>query len=96
MLTKADGVDADLVGQDTFLDHVADDFGMRFQAAIGVGSDVAEGVEAEFDLLVMGSLLHVLKVSASLSIDLQGSLADGGSLTGVRLAPPDCAQNITQ
>src|ERR1700727_2578878 len=40
----------------------------------------------------MGSLLHVLKVSASLSIDLQGSLADGGSLTGVRVAPPDCAQ----
>ena len=51
MLAKADGVDADLVGQNTFLDHVADDFGMPFEAAIGVGSDVAEGVEAEFDLL---------------------------------------------
>ena len=51
MLAKADGVDADLVGQNTFLDHVADDFGMRFEAAVGVGSDVAEGVEAEFDLL---------------------------------------------
>src|SRR5580692_6176959 len=40
----------------------------------------------------MCSLLHFLKVSASLSVDLQGSLADGGSLIRVRLGPPDCAQ----
>ena len=60
MLAKADGVDTGLVGQDAFLDDVADDFGMRFEAAVGVGGDVAEGIEAEFDFLSMCYLLRFL------------------------------------
>ena len=51
MLAQPDRIDPDGVGQHAFLDHVADHLGVRFEAAVGVGGDVAERVEAEFDLL---------------------------------------------
>jgi len=40
-------VHADLVGQDTFLDDIADRLGMRLRAAVLVAGDVTEGVEPE-------------------------------------------------
>ena len=60
MLADAEGIDADGVGQHAFLDHIADDCGMRFEAAVGFGGDVAKGIEAEFDVLS-----HVLLISLS-------------------------------
>ncbi len=34
-----------------FVDEVADDLRVRKGLAVGIGGDVAEGVEAEFDVL---------------------------------------------
>ena len=49
VLTDAEDVDADLVGEHGLLDDVADDLGVGQEVAVQVGLDVAEGVEAEFD-----------------------------------------------
>ena len=45
VLAEADEVDPQRVGEDRLLDDVADDVCMR-----GFGREVAEGVEAEFEL----------------------------------------------
>lgn len=44
MLTKTDRINADGIGEHAFLDHVADHLSMRFEAAVGVGGDVAERI----------------------------------------------------
>jgi len=51
VLADAEGINAERVGVDAFLDHVADDFHMRQQAAIGLEGIVAECIEAELKLL---------------------------------------------
>ena len=50
VLADADEVDAELVGELGLGDDVAEDLGVRQRAAVGVEGDVAEGVEAEFDV----------------------------------------------
>src|SRR5262249_32649851 len=47
MLADPEEVQPGLLGQDSFLDHVADRLGMRQRLAIGVAVPVAEGVQAE-------------------------------------------------
>ena len=51
MLADAESIDADGIGEHAFFDHVADDLGVRFEAAVGVSGDVAERIQAEFDML---------------------------------------------
>ena len=50
MLADAEEVDAELVGEHGLLDHVADDLRLRQRLAVGADGDVAEGVEAEFEI----------------------------------------------
>ena len=50
MLADADEVDADLVGEDRLFDEVADDLRRVQGFAVRAVGDVAEGVEAEFEL----------------------------------------------
>ena len=52
VLADAEGVDAEFVGEDRLLDHVADDLRMRQKAAVGVGGDVAERIQPEFEILL--------------------------------------------
>ena len=49
MLADADGIDADLVGEDRLLDQVADHLRGMQRFAVRARGDVAEGVEAELD-----------------------------------------------
>ena len=49
VLADAEEVHADAVGQLGLGDDVAEDLGVGYQAAVGVGGDVAEGVEAQLD-----------------------------------------------
>ena len=49
VLTHAEEVDAELVGQLGLGDDIAEDPGVRLEAAFGVEGDVAEGVEAELN-----------------------------------------------
>ena len=51
VLADTEGVDAERVGEDALLDHVADDFRLRQQAAVRPEGDVAECIEAELKLL---------------------------------------------
>ena len=55
VLTHADEVDADGVGQDSLLDDVADDPGLTGGTAVGPQGHVPEGVDAEFELVGHGS-----------------------------------------
>lgn len=75
MFAEPDGIDSDRVGQYSFRDHVADYFGMRFEAAVGSGRNIAEGIEAEFDLL-----RHVL-----LACRLRKALVFGVVVAGRRI-----------
>ena len=57
VLADADGIDADLVGENRLLDEIADDLrGVQRLAVRSVG-DVAEGVEAEFEGLIHSAFL---------------------------------------
>jgi hypothetical protein len=47
VLSDAEEVDADLVGQDTLLDDVPDRLGVRERVVVGVVGDIAERVEPE-------------------------------------------------
>jgi len=49
MLADADGIDADLVGEDRLLDQVADHLRGRERPAVRACGDVTEGVETELD-----------------------------------------------
>ena len=51
VLADAEGVDAERVGEDALLDHVADDLRLRQQAAVRPEGDVAECIEAELKFL---------------------------------------------
>ncbi len=51
VLAHAEKVDAQPVGQHRLLDDVADDLGVRQQAAVGPAGHVAEGVQAKFQRL---------------------------------------------
>lgn len=51
VLADAEEIDAQLVGEHRFADHVPDDLRMRQGAAAGPGGDVAERVESEFERL---------------------------------------------
>ncbi len=51
MFTDAESIDADGIGQHAFFDHVENDLGVRFEAAVWVSGDVAEGIKAKFDVL---------------------------------------------
>ncbi len=48
VLADAEEVDAHLVGEHRFLDHVANDLRMAEQRAAAIAGDVAKGLEAEF------------------------------------------------
>jgi hypothetical protein len=50
VLADAEDIDAEGVGVDAFLDHVADDFRLRQRTAVGLMGNVAEGIEAELKL----------------------------------------------
>ena len=50
MLADADEVETDLVGQQAFLDDVADHLGMVEGAPVGSLGDTAERVDAELDI----------------------------------------------
>jgi len=63
VLTETDHVDPHVLGQHGLLDHVADDVGLVPQATVGAGGDVTEGVEAEFEGGVHGSLRSSLRRS---------------------------------
>jgi hypothetical protein len=47
VFTDPEEVHADLVGEDAFLDHIADRLRVGQWAAVVVVGDIAEGVEAE-------------------------------------------------
>ena len=59
MLADAESIDADGIGQHAFFDYVANDLGVRFEAAVGAGGDVAERVQAEFDVLSHVSVMSL-------------------------------------
>jgi len=50
MLADAEGVEAELVGEDRFRDHVAQALGLRAVTASPVERHVAKRVESEFDM----------------------------------------------
>ncbi len=50
VLTDADEVDADLVGQHCLLDEIADHHGLRLRNAARVRGHVAEGIQTQFQL----------------------------------------------
>src|SRR5580704_6111529 len=50
MLADAEGLDAKLVGECCLFDDFADDLRVRLRLAVGARSDVAERIEAEFDV----------------------------------------------
>jgi hypothetical protein len=47
VLADGEDVDADVLGQDRLVDHVAQRVSVRVRSAAGVERDVTEGVEAE-------------------------------------------------
>ena len=49
MLADAKGIDADVLGEYRLRDDVTKGVGLGMQAAVCVGGDVAEGVEAELE-----------------------------------------------
>ncbi len=49
MFADAKDVDAVLVGEDAFVDDVADDCGLGFRGAVGALGDVAEGIQTQFE-----------------------------------------------
>ena len=51
VLADTEGIDAELVGQHAFFDHIADDLGVRARLAIRADGDVAKGVQSEFEIL---------------------------------------------
>ena len=51
MFADAERINADLVGEDTFVDNVADDLGVGEELAVGVGGDIAESIQSEFKSL---------------------------------------------
>jgi hypothetical protein len=51
VLADAKGIDANLVGQRSFLDHIADDLRVRQGVFVGAEGDIAEGIQPEFELL---------------------------------------------
>ena len=63
MLADADEVDAHLVGQHAFGDHVAQHLRLGLQFALEVDGDVAEGIEAEFELFRHGLFRRLLERS---------------------------------
>ena len=58
VFADAEDVDADLVGKHCLVDDVADDLAVGEQVAVGIGLDVAEGVEAEFNGVRIDGLGH--------------------------------------
>ena len=61
MLTEAEGIDTDVIGEDRFLDHIADDARMGKRLAIGAGGDVAERVQSEFESLGQAAMPSAFK-----------------------------------
>jgi hypothetical protein len=51
VLANAEEGEADLVGQHGLVDDVAQDLCLGERAAVGVGGDIAEGVQAELDVV---------------------------------------------
>jgi hypothetical protein len=49
MLANADEIDANLVGENRFVQDVTNDVGVRQQLAVCVDGNVAECIDAEFD-----------------------------------------------
>jgi hypothetical protein len=50
VLAQADEVDAQLVRQHRFLDHVADHLGVRQQLAVRAGGHVAKAIQPHFEI----------------------------------------------
>src|SRR6516165_501866 len=57
VLADPEGVDAELVGQDTLVDHVADDLRMGQELAAGRDGDIAESIKSELEFLCHFCLL---------------------------------------
>jgi len=49
MLPDAEKIDAQPVGQDALVDHIADDLRVRQKPAVGAGRDIAERVQSELE-----------------------------------------------
>jgi hypothetical protein len=51
MLADAKGIDANLIGEDGFVDYVADDLCVRQELTVGSSCDVAESIEPKLEML---------------------------------------------
>ena len=51
MFAKSDEINAGLVSEHGFVDHIADDLGVRKKLSVRTRRNVAEGIESKFNLL---------------------------------------------
>ena len=51
MLADPEEIDAKLIGEDRFIDHVTDRLGMRHKLAVRPGGNIAERIQPEFQMM---------------------------------------------
>ncbi len=52
VLADAESIDADFIGEDSLVDHVAEDLRVGQRLAAGPDRDIAKGIQSEFEIAV--------------------------------------------